>query len=113
MISIDVEGIGDLQAALEEKATEYQAALEAVVEESARNVRDEARNAVPVDTGALRDSIEYHTDGLTAEVGSFDVDYGAHVEFGTSSKPERPFMGPAAEIERGRISERVAEALDG
>lgn len=48
-----------------------------------------------VDTGALRASIRVEmTDALTAVV-SDGVNYGIHLEFGTSRMGARPFMVPA------------------
>jgi phage gpG-like protein len=47
-----------------------------------------------VDTGALRASIHVEmTDALTALV-SDGVEYGAHLEFGTTRMGARPFMMP-------------------
>lgn len=47
-----------------------------------------------VDTGALRASIHVEmTDALTALV-SDGVEYGVHLEFGTSRMGARPFMVP-------------------
>lgn len=74
------------------------AALRARAEE----IRDRAKALAPVDTGRLRDSIDYELDtderGPVARIswgsGAF---YGQFIEFGTRRRPARPFLRPAAE----------------
>jgi hypothetical protein len=64
---------------------------------------ESAQRLVPIDTGALRNSIaivdEAHRDGDdvvgTYGAGGGDVDYQLHVEFGTSVGPEQPYLRPS------------------
>lgn len=58
--------------------------------EWSEKVADEMRRNAPVDTGALRDSIEVTDDGVIV-----DVPYGAFVEYGTSDTAPQPFASPA------------------
>lgn len=53
-----------------------------------------ARERVPVDTGALRDSIEAMVEGDTLTVGS-DKEYAAAVETGTYKMKAQPYLKPA------------------
>lgn len=53
-------------------------------------VADEMRSLAPVDTGALRASIQSTGDGV--EIG---VSYGTFVEYGTSDTASQPFAAPA------------------
>jgi hypothetical protein len=59
-----------------------------------------AQRLVPIDTGALRDSIavvdEAHVEGAVV-VGTYGAgeDYALHVEFGTSVGPEQPYLRPS------------------
>ena len=48
-----------------------------------------------VDTGALRDSIDYKTDDKSVHIGSTltDEDYPIFVEKGTSRMPAQPYIG--------------------
>lgn len=64
-----------------------------------------ARERVPVDTGALRDSIEYAIDGDAVSVGS-DKSYAAAVETGTYKMKARPYLKPAM-TEHGAEYERL------
>lgn len=70
-------------------------------ERGAQLIADLARQLVPVDTGALRDSIRVEPgDSPTSRkviAGGGGVDYAAHVEYGTAHSPARPFMTPAVE----------------
>jgi HK97 gp10 family phage protein len=56
-----------------------------------------AKRLCPVDTGRLRNSITHTVGGdeMAAYIGT-DVEYGPHVEFGTSRSKARPFLRPAA-----------------
>lgn len=68
--------------------------------EWSNKVADEMRVNAPVDTGALRASIQPTSDGV--EVG---VRYGAFVEYGTSDTAPQPFASPAV----NRLSRPAAE----
>lgn len=110
-VTVDVS---DMKRALDRASAEVLAELAEVVKQSAQSVREDARYLVPVDTGNLRDSITYRSKGgLRAEVyvDTSDATYGHIVEFGTSGRPEKPFMGPAAARERSEFKKRTIAAL--
>jgi HK97 gp10 family phage protein len=72
----------------------------------------EAKANAPVDTGALRDSLEATITGeLEIEVHD-GVSYGIFQEYGWKNGPAQPFLTPAVEKARGRLPELVGEALD-
>ena len=74
----------------------------------AEDIADGARERVPVDSGALRDSIhvEDRGHGVVAVVaGDTDVYYGHIVENGSVNAPAQPFLTPAYEAEKGNIAE--------
>lgn len=56
-----------------------------------------AKRLCPVDTGRLRNSITHAIDGdeMAAYIGT-NVEYGPHVELGTSKQKAQPFLTPAA-----------------
>ena len=64
-----------------------------------------ARERVPVDTGALRDSIEATVDDDTLTVGS-DKEYALPVETGTYKMKAQPYLKPAM-TEHGAEYERL------
>ena len=110
-VTVDTSAIRE---ELNRASDEILAALSEAVNESARSVRQHARQIVPVDTGNLRDSIAVRSKTrLRSEVyvNTTDAHYGHIVEFGASNRPEQPFMGPAAEMERSDFKQRVVAAV--
>lgn len=73
----------------------------------------EARLNCPVDTGALRNSIDTEVDRMAGFVFT-GLDYAGYVEFGTYKMAARPYMGRAAEwaeAELDKVAAGIAEAL--
>jgi HK97 gp10 family phage protein len=69
------------------------------VERAADRIVDTAQGLVPVDTGALRDSIRAEPVAPThwqVIAGGGDVDYAIFVEYGTSKMAAQPFLTPAS-----------------
>lgn len=63
------------------------------------------------DTSTLRNNIETTRIGpLSIEVSS-NAPYAAHLEFGTSKMAARPYMRPAAEKMRPKVSELIGLAV--
>lgn len=85
------------------------------VREAADAVRDEARDAVRVKTGAMRAGLEARVreDLLRADVGWTDPDlyYAKFQEFGTSRITANPALTAAAEAERARFPRRITEQV--
>lgn len=65
-----------------------------------------ARQSVPVDTGALKQSLNLEIDkqgfDAVATIGT-PLDYAAAVEFGTSSTSPQPYLKPALEQARAKV----------
>ncbi|MCC6490676.1 MAG: HK97 gp10 family phage protein [Candidatus Hydrogenedentes bacterium] len=62
----------------------------------AEEMVDEAKDIVPVDTGNLRDSIDFTEEREQGLVKVFtQTGYGAWVELGTSRMAARPYLAPA------------------
>lgn len=70
------------------------AAEAAALEAAGQQITDAARAAAPVDTGALRDSIQYQVDGNQLTVAAA-APYAAVVELGGPGRRAQPFLGPA------------------
>jgi HK97 gp10 family phage protein len=71
-----------------------------VLDKTAHDIEATAKQLVPVDTGALKNSIGVDrplTDALVAEVGPTQ-EYGAHVEYGTVHMAPHAYMGPALDL---------------
>jgi HK97 gp10 family phage protein len=73
------------------------------LERRAIRVRNAAVRVCPVDTGRLRSSITYETGrdsrGLVARIGT-NVEYAAHVEFGTGRMRAQPYLRPSLDAAR-------------
>jgi HK97 gp10 family phage protein len=71
-----------------------------IVKKTAFAIESEAKQLAPVDTGALRNSIQTHIDGpLKAEVGSV-LEYAEYQEYGTRHQHGTPFLTPAADKQK-------------
>lgn len=79
------------------------------VEALAERIVEGAQERVPVDTGTLRDAIHVETDDATIRVvaGNDDAFYGHIVEHGGVRTPARPFLIPAYEAERQKLTDIV------
>ena len=64
------------------------------------------------DTGVLANSIEVNPAGPGKVEVSANAPYAAAQEFGNSRLPARPYMRPALQAKRVRISELIKEAID-
>lgn len=89
-------------------------AIDEGVNDTAVQIHDTARSLVPVDTGALRTSIEVFGAGgsgeRTVEAGQ-SLDYAPFVEYGTARQAAQPFMTPAAERHRADLPKNIATRL--
>lgn len=67
---------------------------ERLLEKVGDDLLPEARRRCPVDTGRLRDSLDFEIHGDVLELGSRDVEYCQDVELGTSHQAPEPFLRP-------------------
>lgn len=109
-----LDGDRETKAALNHlKRVAPQKAVDAI-NETQINVQAGAKELAAVDTGRMRASINFTpatTANLVATV-SVNVDYGVHVEFGTSRMKAQPFLGPAFAVERPKLLPRLKKAID-
>lgn len=90
-------------------------ASEALIQTGA-DIADLAKQLVPVDTGALRQSIgavPVSSEKVIVGAGNGAVDYAAHVEYGTSTQAAQPFLTPAfaqaEETFKKRLTDKMKE----
>lgn len=112
-VTVKLEGVKDVEAALRRKLDEYRADIEHAVSAEAEELASDWRSQVPVDEGDYRNSIRVEGSGMEAEIGNFGREgwHGMFVEFGTSQKSARPAAGPAAEVSRIRFVERLRRMI--
>lgn len=119
------EGLPGLKDALERASAEVKAKVSALMEETAFDVKDDARANVLASTngdGDLADAIIVTGKGLSWRVGISDVVvsrrggdrvhqrpflYGHILEHGTHDQPAEPFMRPAADSHLARFQSRL------
>lgn len=89
-ITLDTKELDRLAQALDANAGRALAAL-------AFQVEGHAKNFAPVDTGALKNSIQAEQRGTLAWWVRDGVEYGIYQEFGTYRMAAQPFMIPALE----------------
>lgn len=104
-IQITYNGIGKLKGQMRERAA-------AAVKKTAFDIEAHAKREVPVDTGALKNSIQTWLESdVTARVGPH-MEYGHYVEFGTRYQAARPYMTPAAEANRQPFIDAMRQIAD-
>jgi HK97 gp10 family phage protein len=88
------------------------ARVEDVVAMYADLIETEAKRFVPVDTGALRDSIVTQLHGWAAEITAGEgLTYARYVEYGTARAPAQPYLRPAMERHAAAFIRAVSEVF--
>ena len=88
--------------------------IEAVMrglKKTALRVETEAKQNCPVDTGALRQSIQTRQTGDTTIVVSPQKNYAGYVEFGTKNMEAQPYMGPAWDKHKEGLAKDVTSEI--
>lgn len=105
-------------------------AVTPALQRSADEMAASIKALVPVDTGALRESVEVTPGGqstppysqpggamtvpenaIAITVGNTDVRYGHLVEYGTSETVAQPFFWPSVRLNRKRATNRIKRAI--
>ena len=83
--------------------------MEEIVKEATFAVEARAKMKAPVDTGALRNSIQ--SSFVTPRLGvvSTNIEYAAHIEFGTARTAAQPFMRNAVRAVRPLLRKRIQD----
>jgi len=99
-----------------------------ILKSVAKEVKEEAKELVPVDTGSLRKSIRVTSTAKVAgkitrvgvRAGGYEVNpktgnlvnYAIYVEFGTSRQTPQPYLIPAANRKAVPIMRQLLKGLD-
>src|SRR5579864_5092315 len=105
----------DLQLKSELPALPARAAtrLSLALAKLALEVEGEAKQRAPVDTGALKGSIQANpTDDLLTKEVNVGVDYAGYVECGTYKMAAQPFLTPAVEVVRDKFNQVIGQAIE-
>lgn len=97
-MAVTIKGLGSLQAKLKKLDPVTRTAIGIGVQKAALKVEGDAKTRSPVDTGALRRSINTSgrslPNGAQAEVTT-NLEYAPYVELGTSRQQAQPYLQPA------------------
>lgn len=90
--------------------------LEERMEDIREKIEEDAKDRCPVNTGALRDSIdiklEKEKEEIKIKINENNLeDYWDEVEFGTSKQQPQPFLRPAIKGGTERIEDALKESL--
>lgn len=114
---IDLRELNQLAVALTKTGGQVGRRASVALHKTAFDVEATAKEFAPVDTGALMNSIgtDFYGDGrfesMSAEIGP-TVDYGAYVEWGTSTHAPQAFMGPALDRHGWELEAAIADLAD-
>jgi len=90
---------------LQRIATGLNADVDTVLGILAHQVEGASKALAPVDTGALKNSIETKKVKMNEWRVQDGVEYGIYQELGTSRMAAQPFMVPAVEIVSGNLND--------
>lgn len=97
-IEVDTSELDNLAFELEAAANKTDERVAQIVTDTVKDIQRGARQRAPVDTGALRNSIDVRfSDGGRSGMVYVGVHYAGFVEFGTSRMAPQPYMTPAIE----------------
>jgi HK97 gp10 family phage protein len=92
-----------------ELAARLPKAVGEIVQETILGIETQAKIKVPVDTGALRASIQSEMTGETSGQVATNIEYAPYQEYGTSRMAATPYMTPAAEAERRHFMKKMTD----
>ena len=101
MITIKIDD-ASLQKKLEQLIKNAPQIEQEIVETAGTKAVGIAKDLVPVDTGALKESITLEIEQSQATISS-SLEYATPVEYGTSRQAAQPYMRPAAEEVRRQL----------
>lgn len=116
-VTIDVSELEKWGADLEAASHRIGADTAKIIRDTATQIHRTARERVPVDTGALRDSITITVEGdgrsnaMSATIGT-SSSYAAYVEYGTAFSRPQPFMAPALDAVRDKFQQALRDAVE-
>lgn len=101
----------NLAADIGEAAADVRARVAVAVTKTAFDIEATAKQLVPVDTAATKNSIgiDLKAGGLVAEIGP-TTEYAPYLEYGTSVMAPHAFMGPALDRHTPDFVHAVMEA---
>lgn len=91
-------------------ANAIEGAVRAALGDVGQKAVDYAKEAVPVRTGALRDSIDSEVSGDTVTISAGE-NYAQYVELGTTARDARPYLKPSVFDHTDEFQSMIAEKI--
>ncbi|MCW4016805.1 MAG: HK97 gp10 family phage protein [Candidatus Bathyarchaeota archaeon] len=110
-ISLDINGVEEFKTAMNKFDSGMQRQVHEQLTKWATDVKESAKQRVPVKTGQLQSSIYSKISEWIAEVGA-QTTYAMAVEFGTRYMRARPFLYPAVREALPRLEAIICESLE-
>ena len=94
-IRVQIEGLNAVMTNIDKSNAQLASGIDRIVQGAGIRCQALAKQACPVDTGRLRNSILYHKIGKNICTVDTNVVYAVFVEMGTRHMSSRPFLYPA------------------
>ena len=108
-MATEVSGIKLDTRELDRLTREMQPRAQRIIKATAFAVEGKAKQLAPVDTGALRNSLQSEPDGPYTWTVHDGVEYGVYQELGTYKMRAHPFMTPAVEWARPQFEKQWSD----
>ena len=110
MVRLIITVDNPLQGMFESLAVKLQTQMQNVLDQNGSEIVSYAQSIVPVHTGFLRDSIQYHVEGTVLYVLAAAY-YAKYVEYGTRHMKAEPYMRPALDNQLPQLRADLAAAV--
>ncbi len=105
-VSIEITGMGEIQANLYRKLQELQNNVQAAIEDVTTSTFDDSQRDCPVDKGDLKASGQKEIGVLEGSV-SYSTDHNWFVELGTRKMHAHPYLGPNFQRDSMRLENKL------
>lgn len=114
---IEIEGLEELQEALEKFPGEWDRIAREALGPGMALLESDAKRFAPVDTGALRASIGSQIAGgigsqIVGKVGSA-IEYASYQEYGTRYQSGKPYLRPSLAKNAQKVVKMFEQGIDG
>lgn len=110
-IQYNLEGFEGFNNAMERLGSNMQRNMHSRLCTWATQVKNQAKQAAPIRTGALQNSIEATMSELTAQIHA-SAPHAVFIEFGTRFRKAQPFLLPAVQENLSTLEQTLCEAID-